>query len=198
VLIANDEMVASHVVETTVPMSREEATALARFVNTELIGMPFQELLGWLQRRLLGESDSFYHVVKRSLELLEHALSAEPSERLCVEGASYVVAQPEFARDPRMAHALLRHLEAQQELLTCLRQDMSGGRRVSVRIGRELPWEDFGACSAVSGPVLMGQEPFGTVGVLGPKRMDYRHLHAMVDGMMHAVTNVVTRWTAER
>ena len=196
VLIANEEMVASHVVETDVPMSRDEAAALVRFLNTELVGLPFQELLGWLQRRLLGESDSFYHLVKRSLNLLEHALSSEPMDRLCLEGTSYMVAQPEFSRDPLMAHALLKHLEAEQELLSCLRQDLGSGR-VLVRIGQEMQWGDFEACSAVSGPFVMGQEPLGMVGILGPKRMDYRALHVTVQGMAQAVTRVLTRWASE-
>jgi heat-inducible transcriptional repressor len=196
VLIANDEIVASHVVETDVPMSRDEAAALVRFLNTELVGLPFQDLLGWLQRRLLGESDSFYHLVKRSLDLLEHALSTEPMDRLCLEGASYVVAQPEFARDPGMAHELLRHLEAEQELLVCLRHDAAGGGRVRVRIGPEMQWGDFDACSAVSGSFGLGREPLGTVGVLGPKRMDYRQVHMMVSGMRQAVTHVLTRWAS--
>lgn len=195
VLIANEEMIASHVIETTEPMNREEAAALVRFLNTELVGLPFEELLGSLQRRLLGESDSFYHLVKRSLDVLEHALSTEPNERLCFEGASYLVAQPEFTRDPHLAHELLRQLEAEEELLACLRQDLHSSR-VHVRIGRELSEPGFEGYSTVNGSFTMGHEPVGTIGVLGPTRMDYRAIHAMVDAMRQAVTNVLTRWTS--
>ena len=194
VLIANEEMIASHVVELEEPMNREEAIALARFLNTELVGLPFNELLSSLQRRLLAQTDSFYHLVKRSMMILEHALSTEPAQRLIVEGASYVVSQSEFRRDPRKAHELLRRLEEEEELLACLGQDV-GDERVRVRIGRELKLHGLENCSCVTGAFAVGHEIVGGIGVLGPKRMDYRRLHALVDGMAHSITNVLTRWT---
>src|SRR3989338_5956429 len=55
VLVANEEIFASHVVEIEEPMSRDEAAALVRFLNTELVGVPFNELVESLQRRLLAE-----------------------------------------------------------------------------------------------------------------------------------------------
>ena len=102
-------------------MSREEAIALARFLNTELVGLPFSDLLSSLERRMLVQSDSFYYLVKRSLDILQHALSTEPNERLVLDGASYVVAQPEFSRDPHKTHELLRGLDAEGLLLACVR-----------------------------------------------------------------------------
>ena len=193
VLIANEEMIASHIVELDEPMNREEAIALARFLNTELVGLPFSELLGSLQRRLLVQTDSFYHLVKRSMTILELALSTEPTQRLILEGASYVVSQLEFRKDPRKAHELLRRLEAQDELLACLGQDVSI-EHVRVRIGRELRLHGLENCSCVTGAFAVGHDIIGGIGVLGPKRMDYRRLHALVDGMAHSITNVLTRW----
>ena len=60
VLVGHEAIFASHVVEIEEPMSRDEAAALVRFLNTELVGVPFSELIGSLQRRLLAEHDSFY------------------------------------------------------------------------------------------------------------------------------------------
>ena len=74
---------------------------------------------------MLAESDSFYHLVKRSLGILQHALSSEPNDRLYLEGASYVVAQPEFSRHPRKAHELLKGLDNEQTLLERIRQDIA-------------------------------------------------------------------------
>src|SRR3989338_2581207 len=51
VLVANEEIIASHVVEIEEPMTRDEAVALGRFLNTELVGLPFGDLLGSLERR---------------------------------------------------------------------------------------------------------------------------------------------------
>jgi len=191
VLIANDEMIASHVVEIEEPMSRDEAVALGRFINTELVGLPFSDLLGSLERRLLAEHESFYYLVKRSLSILQDALSTEPDERLFLEGMRYVIAQPEFSRDARKAHELLRGLDAEEALLARIRQDL-GGEGVQVRIGREVQVPGLEECSYVTAPFTVGEEVVGGIGVLGPKRMDYPRVRALVEGMGRCMTEVLT------
>lgn len=195
VLVANEEMIASHVIEIEEPMSRDEAGALARFINTELVGLPFRDLLTSLERRMLAENDSFYHFVKRSLAILQHALSTEPNERFYLEGTTYVVSQPEFSRDPRKAHQLLKGLDAEEALMARILQDI-GADGVRVRIGREVQVPGLEECSYVTAPCAVGDEMVGGVGILGPKRMDYPRMRALVEAMGRCVTDVLTRWDA--
>ena len=193
VLIANqEEMFASHVVELEEPMTREEALALVHFINSQLAGVPFSDVIESLERRLLAETDSFYHLVKRSLNILQDALSTEPNERVYLEGTSYVVAQPEFRRDARKAHQLLRGLEAQERLVDQMRRDL-GAERLHVLIGGELHLAGCEGCSTIAAPLTVGGRVVGAVGVLGPKRMDYPRLSALVDGMARSLTELLTR-----
>ena len=193
VLVANEEMIASHVVEIEEPMTRDEAASLTRFVSTELVGLSFSELLESLERRMLAQNDSFYYLVKRSLFILQHALSTESSERLFVEGASYVVSQPEFSRSPRKTHELLKGLNEEHALLERLRQNIAADG-VRVRIGREVQVPGFDECSYLTAPVAMGGEVIGGVGVLGPKRMDYPRMRALVEAMGRCATELLTHW----
>ena len=193
VMVANEEIIASHVVEIEEPMTRDEAVALGRFLNTELVGLPFGDLLGSLERRMLGESDSFYHLVKRSLNILKHALSTEPSERLFLDGMSHVVSQPEFSRDPRQAHQLLKGLDDQEPLLRRLHEDLAEAG-VRVRIGRELRVPGLESCSYVAIPFAIGDEIVGGIGVLGPTRMDYPRMRALVEAVGRTVSSCLTRW----
>ena len=193
VLIANDEMVASHVVGIAEPMSHDEGLALTRFINTELAGLSCRQLVESLERRILAERDSFYYLVKRSLDILQQALSTEPEERLFLEGASYVIAQPEFSRNPRKAHELLRGLDAEEALLARLHQDLAGDG-VRVRIGREVQIPGLNECSYVAAPVAVGEQVLGGIGVLGPKRMDYPRMRSLVEGMGRCIAELFTRW----
>lgn len=186
----HEEMYASHVVEVEEPLTRDEAMALVRFINTELVGQPFGDLVASLERRLLAERDSLYHIVRRSLEILEHALSTEPENRMILEGRSYVVAQPEFKRDPQMAEKWIRSLESQAPLLERMKEDL-GTERVTVRIGSEVPLGECDECSYVIAPFLVDGTVAGGVGVLGPKRMDYRRMSAWVDGMARSLADLL-------
>ena len=193
VLIANEEIITSHVVEIEEPLSRDETMALVRFINTELVGLPFQNLLDSLERRMLTQSDSFYHPVKRSLSILQHALSTEPNERLLLEGANYVVAQPEFRRDPRKASELLKGLDADGPLLERVRQDVTTDG-VRVRIGHEVQVPGLEECSTMTAPFSLGSEIIGGVGVLGPRRLDYPRMRALVEGVARCVTLLLSHW----
>lgn len=190
VLVAEEEMAATHVIETSEPLSRDEVAALGRFMNTELVGLPFEEVLESLQRRLLAERDAFYHLVKRSLDILQHALAVEPTDRLFLDGTSYVVDQPEFRRDPTKAHDLLKALEAEEVLIAQL-QDDAGGGKVRIRIGRESNLPGCDACSCVTAQFSVGGVATGSVGILGPTRMDYRRMSVLVEGMARSITDLL-------
>lgn len=197
VLIADDEMIASHVVEIEEPISREEAVALGRFINTELVGLPFSDLVSSLKRRLLAENDSFYHLVKRSLIILQHALSTEPEERLFLEGLSYLMSQPEFNRNTQKAQQVFKHLEEhQQDLLQCLRRSHAR-RGLEVRIGHEMSVSYLNECSYINAPFSIGETIIGCVGIIGPKRMDYSRVGAIVDGMARCMSNILEQWDRE-
>jgi len=182
ILVASEEMIASHVVEVEEPMSRDEAVSLGRFLNTELAGMPFTEVMELLERRLLAQTDSFYHFVKRSLDVLQPALSSEWHGHLFLEGASNVVGQPEFRKDARKAHDLLKGLEAQKPLIERLAEEFAT-YRAQVRIGRELQPLGLEECSIVTAPIVFDEQVMGGIGILGPKRMDYPRMAAWAEGM---------------
>ena len=197
VLVANEEMIAAHVVEVEEPLSREEAAALARFINTELAGLPGDALLESLERRLLAESDLVYHLVRRSFDILRLALSTEPEERLFLDGTSYVMSQPEFSRDPRKAHELLKGLDEASRFLQRVREDLAADG-VRVRIGREVQVPGLEECSTVTAPVAVGHTMVGAVGVLGPIRMDYPRVRALVETMAQCAGELLARWDAAR
>lgn len=145
---------------------------------------------------MLAEGGSFYHFVKRSLGILQHAFSAEPSERFFLDGASYVVSQPEFSRDPTKAHHLLKSLDAEEAILGRVSQDLAPNG-IRVRIGHDVQVPGLEACSYVTGPFVVGDDVTGGIGVLGPMRMDYPRMHAFVEGMGRCLTNVLARWRGE-
>ncbi len=192
VLVADDEVFASHVVEIEEPITRDETVALVRFFNTELVGLPFNDLLTFLERRLLAQTDSFYHVVKRSFEILEHALSTEPEERLYIEGTSHVLAQPEFRKQPELAERLLQAIEAEDAWLEQLRADLQSGRSL-VRIGSETGIPGLEPCSYLTVPLIVGGSVAGGIGILGPVRMDYPRMRSFVEAMALCVREAVGR-----
>lgn len=73
---------------------------------------------------------------------------------------------------------VLQTLEQQYLVVTLVRDILDRG--LSVSIGAEHGIEPLASCSVVVSPVVVDGEQMGTVGVLGPTRMDYRQALATV------------------
>src|SRR5207249_11563448 len=100
------------------------------------------------------------------------------SEPLFVGGASRLAAEHQDFSNTQVAAHLLELLEEHVVMVALMRELLGPG--VTVRIGSEHVRDDLRDCSVVLAPYLIEGQPGGTVGVLGPTRMDYRQAQAAV------------------
>ena len=105
----------------------------------------------------------------------------ESVDLLYVGGASRLAAEREAFPTSDTAARLLELLEHQSELVALVRELLVLGPTVS--IGSENPLDDLRDCSIVVAPYRVDGEVAGTVGVLGPTRMDYRQALAAVEAI---------------
>jgi heat-inducible transcriptional repressor len=108
-------------------------------------------------------------VTKVAEALAEQARDA--GEPVYVGGASRIAAErPDFAAGDTVSR-VLEMLERQYVVVTLVRDLIDAG--LTVRIGAENDLEELRECSVVLAPYEIEGEPAGTVGVLGPTRMNY-------------------------
>jgi heat-inducible transcriptional repressor len=116
-------------------------------------------------------------LVHRAYDALRRHLDEHQREPLYVGGASRLAAEHESFQTTDTAR-LLELLEQHTVLAALLRELLGPG--LTVRIGSENSRADLVECSLVLAPYLVEGEVAGTVGVLGPTRMDYRKAQAAV------------------
>lgn len=116
-------------------------------------------------------------LVRASCDALCVHLSQHHAEPLYVGGASRLAAEHDAFTQTTVAR-LIDLLEQHVVLASVLREMLGPG--LTVRIGSENERADLRECAVVLAPYLVEGEPAGTVGVLGPTRMDYRKAQAAV------------------
>jgi heat-inducible transcriptional repressor len=114
----------------------------------------------------------------------------ESGEPLYVGGASRLAAEQEAFPTPTSAAQLLELLEHQVEVVSLVRNLLDQGANVS--IGSENPRDELRDCSIVVAPYRVEGEVIGTVGVLGPTRMDYRQALAAVEAISDQLGRVLS------
>jgi heat-inducible transcriptional repressor len=100
------------------------------------------------------------------------------AEPLYIGGASHIAAEYGAFSDASAAARLLELLEQHVVLSSLMRELLGPG--ITVRIGAENERAEMQECSLVLAPYLVEGQPAGTVGILGPTRMDYRRAQAAV------------------
>ena len=173
-----------------------ELQILSNFLNSKLRERSLSELatLDWseLDREFARYADFLRTLLS---EVTRRAKAPVPTQ-IMVRGISEVLRQPEFS-ELQQVQMLLHLLEEEQEQLWPvifeLPETLGSDRRVTVRIGSENPLEPMRTCALVCATYRQGEQPVGSVGILGPTRMIYENAIALVDTAADYLTDALSQ-----
>jgi heat-inducible transcriptional repressor len=119
-------------------------------------------------------------LAREARDALRARADQDLGEPLYVGGASRLAAEQEAFAANDSAARLLELLERQVEVVSLVHDLLDQGTS-TIRIGSENSIDELRDCSIVVAPYVVDGEVAGTVGVLGPTRMDYRQALAAVE-----------------
>ncbi len=174
-------------------ISREGLQRLSNFLNEQLRGVPVDSLANALQQRTRALVEEQQDIAAQAMALLSMVPDDSPA-RYFLEGATQLFEHPEFHNVDR-AREVFTILENRELLTELLRNTMSASDRQgsSVVIGSESQRPGMEAISFVVAPYSVGEERVGMIGVIGPKRMAYSRLTAVVDYTASTLSRFLTR-----
>ncbi|MEH2161322.1 MAG: heat-inducible transcriptional repressor HrcA [Nostoc sp.] len=161
-----------------------ELQIVSNFLNTHLRGRSLLELASLNWSELDQEFQRYGEFLKNSVAELTRRTHAPTATQIMVRGVSEVLRQPEFSQ-LQQVQTIIHLLEEEQDQLWRLifeepEPEDAGKSRVTVRIGAENPLEPIRTCTLISSTYRRGSIPVGSVGVLGPTRLDYESAIAVV------------------
>ena len=102
---------------------------------------------------------------------------------------------PELSDSTEKASELISTFEEKQQLASLvtenLLEDKSTG--IQVYIGNESPIQTMKDCSVVTATYELGEGIRGTIGIVGPKRMDYEHVMKTLKTLMAELDDIFHR-----
>ncbi len=175
-------LVKTIVLECDADLRRADLDRVLGILNERLAGLTLEEIRRTYQERVYDVDDEGTGLVRLVLDE-PGLLFSEPAEgRLRYGGAQHLMAQPEF-QEPADLRYLVQVMEDEHFLIDLLeeRSDANAAEmgRVIVSIGSENSSKKADRFSVVASRYRLG-DTVGTVGVLGPTRMDYARVMALV------------------
>ena len=161
-----------------------ELQIVSNFLNTHLRGRSLLELTSLDWSELDQEFQRYGQFLKDSVTEFTRSHMTPTTTQIMIRGVAEVLRQPEFSQ-LQQVQTIIHLLEEEQEQLWRLifaepeTQEM-GKSKVTVRIGTENPLEPIRTCTLISSTYRRGMLPVGSVGVLGPTRLDYESAIAVV------------------
>lgn len=137
-----------------------------------------------------GVGPTAFEIATRACAALRVVPGTGP-EPLFVGGASQLAAEGEAFQSPASVARVLGLLEQQVVVVAVMRELLGPG--LTVTIGSEHSRDDLRDCSLVLAPYVIEGAPAGTVGVLGPTRMDYRQAQAAVSTVSSQLSRELSR-----
>ena len=171
-------------------ISDEELLNLNILLNTNLNGLTIEEINLGVISRLKEQAGIHSKVVDLVLNEVAAVIKADEDElQIYTSGATNIFKYPELS-DSRKASELLstlEHTETLQELVDTVGADSETG--IQVYIGDESPGQAMKDCSVVTATYELGEGLKGTIGIIGPKRMDY-------EKVLKTLRNLITQLDA--
>ena len=182
VLSLRGRFIKTLILEVHSDLSRDELEEVMQLLNERLAGLTLEEIRKSYGQRLKDVSDEPTGIVKLVLSSSRSFFGEDVEGRVQVAGTQNIVTQPEFLNEPEELTNLIEMLENANFVVQLLEEENDIPGRASVLIGSENVEGKIEKYSVVKAQYQFG-EVLGTVGVIGPKRMNYPRIFAIVEGM---------------
>ena len=105
------------------------------------------------------------------------AIQEDEELEVYTSGTTNLLKYPELS-DSTKAQELLNAFEEKQQLISLVNETLNTEEEtgIQVYIGAESPIQNMKDCSVVTATYQLGEGMTGTIGIIGPKRMDYENV----------------------
>ena len=193
VIVAQGNVIKNHIIPVAEAPTDETLLKLNILLNTHLNGLSIDEINLGMMQNLRDAAGSYSDIVGEVIEAVGEAIRHDEDLEIYTSGATNIFKYPELA-DQKRASELLGAFE-EKRLLTELVQDEreDGGTGIQIYIGDENQQQSMRDLSVVTATYELEEGMRGTIGIIGPKRMDYEKVVGVMKSLKSQLEDVYRR-----
>ena len=194
VVVVEGNLVKNTMLDVPSAISQEELLNLNILLNSALNGLSLEEINLDVITRLKERAGSYSQIVDQVLTQVAIAIRADEDDlQIYTSGATNIFKYPELS-DGEKASQLISTLEQKDKLRELIddvnESDENRENGIQVYIGNETPLQTMKDCSVVTANYELGEGIRGTIGIIGPKRMDYERVLGTLKNLMKQLERV--------
>ncbi len=187
-LVSQDQQVQTRFLRSGIAYSQEQLDRFSRYLNDICHNLTLKEARRRIFAQMEEDKHLFDKMVAQALSLSRQALERDETGDLMIEGTSHILDYPEFAADVEKIRAIFKAFEEKHHLITLLDRTLaSQGVQIIISPDEHFPEMQLGL---VASSYSLDEAPVGSLGVIGPMRMDY----ARIVPVVRYTASLVTDW----
>lgn len=173
VIVTEGNLVKNKIIPVSEPIDNETMLKLNILLNSSLNGLALQEINLATIAKLKEQAGIHSDIISNVLDTVAETMGADEDIRVYTSGTTNFLKYPELS-DSEKASELISTFEEKQQLVSLVTENLSEENTgIQVYIGDESPIQTMRDCSVVTVAYELGEGVRGTIGIVGPKRMDY-------------------------
>ena len=177
VVMLDGNLIKNRLIEVDERVSEDEVAKLNILINTFLQGLNLQEINMELIQRMKVQADGYGQIIGHIIDAIAVVIQEEDDLEIYTSGATNLLKYPELG-DREKASELLYTMEEKKALSELIVDQEDSGEEnknpIQIYIGSESPVSTMKDCSIVTATYELEEGVQGTIGIIGPKRMDYK------------------------
>jgi heat-inducible transcriptional repressor len=167
---------------------QEDLAKISAMLQSCLVGNTISEVTAQLEGQMRQSVQGQREVLDAVLSGINEQLCAEQGSDIVLGGPANILKHPEYANIEK-ARMFLSAMESRETLLPLL--ERSRGMKFTVTIGNENAHEAMRDCSVVTVSYSVDGAPSGSIGVIGPTRMNYSHVASVLKYMQGIMSQMM-------
>ena len=177
VVVLDGNLIKNQILECEEEISKEDLLKFNVILNTSLAGLTAEQVNVHVFTTLASQIQGYQDFLKKVFQTIVETFASEKDLEIYTSGATNIFKYPELS-DKEKASELIYTLEEKKQLATIIADSLNeeNNTGIQVYIGNETPVKTMKDCSVVTATYELGEGVRGSIGIIGPKRMDYERV----------------------
>lgn len=189
ILLTDEGIVKNKLIQLDLDLTQRDLNRISEYLNAEFAGHTIDEIRARIIKEMYRDKALCDTLISRAIKICREALYFDYGD-VFISGLPELLELPDFS-DLRRIREISNAIE-DKHLIIKLLDMLSQSEGVRVVIGSENPASEMRKLSMVVSPYREGDRPIGTIGIIGPTRMDYLMAMVIVDTTAKFITKVLS------
>src|SRR5258706_1003685 len=192
IIVSQSGLIRHKVLQPRRAIAAERLVTISETFNERLTGLPFSEVRTQILHHLEAVQQEHTDAFALARELAREAFDMKSAEGdLYVNGRENIFSFPDLGDFGELS-GLLKVIE-QKNLLSSVLEKTMKKEGLSVKIGAENTRPELRNVSLVSNTYKLSDHTVGVLGIMGPRRMEYGRMIALVEGVTKIVNQMLAK-----